>query len=79
MNLLLMNRPNEIKAFDVLCQGLPQSRGIGRRRARDQLKAFATERGLDIIAWYVDNEKSRLQERTSRSVVPRSQRIFRWD
>ena len=25
-------------------------------RARDQLKAFATERGLDIVAWYTENE-----------------------
>src|SRR3982751_2004335 len=25
-------------------------------RARDQLKAFATERGLSIAAWYVENE-----------------------
>ncbi|EHR03233.1 recombinase family protein [Bradyrhizobium sp. WSM471] len=25
-------------------------------RARDQLKAFATERGLTIAAWYVENE-----------------------
>lgn len=26
------------------------------RRARDQLKAFATERGLTIAAWYIENE-----------------------
>lgn len=26
------------------------------RRAKDQLKAFATERGLKIAAWYVENE-----------------------
>jgi DNA invertase Pin-like site-specific DNA recombinase len=25
-------------------------------RARDQLKAFAGERGLEIVAWYVENE-----------------------
>ena len=25
-------------------------------RARDQLKAFAAERGLKIAAWYVENE-----------------------
>src|SRR3954466_11970172 len=25
-------------------------------RARDQLKAFATERGLSIAAWYTENE-----------------------
>ena len=25
-------------------------------RAREQLKAFATERGLEIVAWYVENE-----------------------
>ena len=25
-------------------------------RARDQLKAFATERNLEIVAWYVENE-----------------------
>jgi DNA invertase Pin-like site-specific DNA recombinase len=25
-------------------------------RARDQLKAFATERGLEVVAWYVENE-----------------------
>ena len=25
-------------------------------RARDQLKAFAAERGLSIAAWYVENE-----------------------
>jgi DNA invertase Pin-like site-specific DNA recombinase len=25
-------------------------------RARDQLKAFATERGLQVVAWYVENE-----------------------
>lgn len=25
-------------------------------RARDQLKAFAAERGLTIVAWYVENE-----------------------
>ncbi|MDR3486414.1 MAG: recombinase family protein [Bradyrhizobium sp.] len=25
-------------------------------RARDQLKAFATERGLEIVAWYTENE-----------------------
>lgn len=25
-------------------------------RARDQLKAFATERGLKVAAWYVENE-----------------------
>jgi DNA invertase Pin-like site-specific DNA recombinase len=25
-------------------------------RARDQLKAFAAERGLEIVAWYVENE-----------------------
>jgi DNA invertase Pin-like site-specific DNA recombinase len=25
-------------------------------RARDQVKAFATERGLDVVAWYVENE-----------------------
>jgi DNA invertase Pin-like site-specific DNA recombinase len=25
-------------------------------RARDQLKAFASERGLTIAAWYVENE-----------------------
>src|SRR5882757_9249817 len=27
-------------------------------RARDQLKAFVTERGLSIAAWYVENESS---------------------
>jgi DNA invertase Pin-like site-specific DNA recombinase len=25
-------------------------------RARDQLKAFAVERGLEIVAWYVEDE-----------------------
>src|ERR1700731_1057343 len=25
-------------------------------RARDQLKAFASERGLTIVSWYVENE-----------------------
>ena len=25
-------------------------------RAREQLEAFATERGLRIVAWYVENE-----------------------
>ena len=25
-------------------------------RARDQLKAFAAERGLSVAAWYVENE-----------------------
>jgi DNA invertase Pin-like site-specific DNA recombinase len=25
-------------------------------RARDQVKAFATERGMQIAAWYVENE-----------------------
>ncbi|SRR5229473_8218398 len=25
-------------------------------RARDQVKAFAAERGLEIVAWYVENE-----------------------
>src|SRR6266850_6585275 len=25
-------------------------------RARDQLQAFATERGLKVAAWYVENE-----------------------
>ena len=25
-------------------------------RARDQLKAFAGERGLEIVAWYTENE-----------------------
>lgn len=25
-------------------------------RARDQLKAFAAERGLEIVSWYVENE-----------------------
>jgi DNA invertase Pin-like site-specific DNA recombinase len=25
-------------------------------RARDQLKAFAAERGLEIVAWYIENE-----------------------
>jgi DNA invertase Pin-like site-specific DNA recombinase len=25
-------------------------------RARDQLKAFASERGLEIVAWYIENE-----------------------
>jgi DNA invertase Pin-like site-specific DNA recombinase len=25
-------------------------------RAREQLKAFARERGLQIVAWYVENE-----------------------
>src|SRR5580693_5505636 len=25
-------------------------------RARDQLKAFAAERGLEIVAWYTENE-----------------------
>jgi DNA invertase Pin-like site-specific DNA recombinase len=25
-------------------------------RARDQLKAFAAERGLEVVAWYVENE-----------------------
>ena len=25
-------------------------------RARDQLKAFASERGLSIVSWYVENE-----------------------
>ena len=25
-------------------------------RARDQLKAFAAERGLSIAAWYIENE-----------------------
>jgi DNA invertase Pin-like site-specific DNA recombinase len=25
-------------------------------RARDQLKAFAAERGIEIVAWYVENE-----------------------
>jgi DNA invertase Pin-like site-specific DNA recombinase len=27
-------------------------------RARDQLQAFAAERGLTIVAWYVENESS---------------------
>src|SRR4051794_11034996 len=25
-------------------------------RARDQLKAFAAERGLEVVSWYVENE-----------------------
>jgi DNA invertase Pin-like site-specific DNA recombinase len=31
--------------------------GQDANRARDQLKAFATERGLTIAAWYVENER----------------------
>jgi len=32
-------------------------------RARDQLKAFATERGLSIAAWYVENESGAMLAR----------------
>jgi DNA invertase Pin-like site-specific DNA recombinase len=29
---------------------------LAATRARDQLKAFAAERGLEIVSWYVENE-----------------------
>jgi DNA invertase Pin-like site-specific DNA recombinase len=31
-------------------------------RARDQLKAFAGERGLEIVAWYTENESGQARE-----------------
>jgi DNA invertase Pin-like site-specific DNA recombinase len=39
-------------------------------RARDQVKAFATERGMQIAAWYVENESgAKLTRRAGRSPV----------
>ena len=39
-------------------------------RARDQLRAFAAERGLSVAAWYVENElKAELTVRRVRVVA----------
>ena len=41
-------------------------------RARDQLKAFAAERGLSIAAWYVENESG--AKLVASRAVPAAQR-----
>ena len=45
-------------------------------RARDQLKAFAAERGLSVAAWYVENE-SGAKPVTSRTVSAAQRRAAR--
>jgi DNA invertase Pin-like site-specific DNA recombinase len=54
-----MNHPNETEGYHM-CYVRAYLRAStdeqDATRARDQLKAFAAERGLTIVSWYVENE-----------------------
>src|ERR1700746_1099988 len=54
-----MNHPKETGRF-IMCYVRAYLRASTSEqdatRAKDQLKAFAAERGLEIVAWYTENE-----------------------
>jgi hypothetical protein len=54
-----VNHPNEtmvVRVCYVRAYLRASTNEQDANRARDQLKAFASDRGLEIVAWYVENE-----------------------
>jgi DNA invertase Pin-like site-specific DNA recombinase len=59
MNRYTVNHPNEthvVRMCYVRAYLRASTDEQDATRARDQLKAFASERGLTIVAWYTENE-----------------------
>jgi DNA invertase Pin-like site-specific DNA recombinase len=60
MNLYHVNHLNETIGVHAMCYVRAYLRASTNEqdatRARDQLKAFAADRGLEVVAWYIENE-----------------------
>ena len=58
-NKLLLCKPSKTNSWGFNVRpGLSRASTVDQdaSRARDQLKAFAADRGLSVAAWYVENE-----------------------